>query len=204
MKDINATVMVDLTPSKEEIFKNLQKDARWGIKKAMKEGLIVEEAKDEKSWNEFYKIYKEEIGEKSKIETLEHVKKYGDVLFICKKDNKIIAGATLDLDGGLDNSPKLSRNASLREYLYLQPNNLLYWKCIEWCKDNGYEKFDLGGWQIKAKGNLIGVNQFKERWGKVVYYEKDYPFFKAIGRKLVRNFGFFSWLSKKIKKIKAD
>ena len=38
MKDINATVIIDLTPDEKKIFKNLNKDARWGIKKAEKEG----------------------------------------------------------------------------------------------------------------------------------------------------------------------
>ena len=55
MKDINATVLVDLEPTEEEIFKSLQKDARWGIKKAIREGLIIEKSD---KWEEFYEIYK--------------------------------------------------------------------------------------------------------------------------------------------------
>lgn len=201
MKDINATVVVNLKPAKEEIFQNLQKDARWGIKKAIKEGLAVEEAKDEKSWNDFYEVYKKELaGKRVKIETFEHIKEHGSVFFICKKQGKIIAGATIALNEGLDGIPKLSRNASLPEYLNLQPNNLLYWKCIEWCKSNGYEKFDLGGWQINAKEQIVGVNKFKERWGEIVYYHKDYPFFHAISRKLIRNFSFVRWLRNRIKR----
>jgi hypothetical protein len=41
MKDIVATVMVDLTPSLEDIEARLQKDARWGLNRARREGLVV-------------------------------------------------------------------------------------------------------------------------------------------------------------------
>ena len=46
MKDINATVIVDLKGSEEDIFNRLQKDARWGVKKAQKSGLMIEESRD--------------------------------------------------------------------------------------------------------------------------------------------------------------
>ena len=106
----------------------------------------------------------------------------------------------MELGKGLKGSPKLSRNASLPEFLKLQPNNLLYWHCMLWCKDNKYDKLDLGGWQIKATGNAVGVNRFKERWGDIVYYKADYPASRIIVRRLIRNFGFFRKLSKKLKK----
>jgi len=199
MKDMQATVIVDLTPNVEELMKNLDKDARWGIRKAQKDGLIVKESKEEEDWKGFYEIYKKELEEKKvRVETFEHIKEHGHVFFVCKKDDKIVAGATLEI---IDNIPILSRNASLKEYLSSQPNNLLYWGCILWSKKNCYEKLDLGGWQIKARGAIIGVNKFKERWGKVVYYNKDYPLHKALGRKLVRNIGFFYWLNKRRKII---
>ena len=57
MKDINATVIVDLAPDEKKLFKALHKDARWGIKKAQKSGLIIkEECKnaDLKEWEFTY------------------------------------------------------------------------------------------------------------------------------------------------------
>jgi lipid II:glycine glycyltransferase (peptidoglycan interpeptide bridge formation enzyme) len=95
--------------------------------------------------------------------------------------------------------PTLNVNASLEGYRHLQPNNLLYWNCITWAKEQGYKELDLGGWQINARDNAIGVNKFKEKWGTVTYYYEDFPVFKSIGRKLIRNFGFFWWLNKKIR-----
>ena len=194
MKDVNATVIVDLKVSEEEIFNRLQKDARWGVKKAQKSGLIVEESRD---FEIFYPIYEKMMKELGvKAETIEHVRENSSVLFLCKKDNKIIGGAVLHIK---DSIPKLTRAASLIEYRPMQPNNLLYWHCIMWSKKRGFEKLDLGGWQINARGQIEGVNKFKERWGEVVYFSKGYPLHKAIGRKLIRNVGIFRWLNDKIK-----
>lgn len=197
MKDINATVIINLALSEEEILEKLHKDARWGIKRAEREKLTVELAKSDQDWQEFYELYKKTIVEGgANVETLEHLKENDKVLFLCKKDNRIIAGAGISIKNDI---PKLARNASLKEFLNLQPNNLLYWNCILWCKNNGYEKFDLGGWQINARRHLKGINKFKEKWGEVVYSHKDYPWHIAIGRKLIRKFDFLWWLNNKLR-----
>ncbi len=199
MKDINATVIVSLGLTEEEILNNLHKDARWGINKAKREGLIVKESSD---WQSFYPIYKHTMTEAGVLATpLETLRNNTKKLFICEKDGKIIAGAGIwFIDIYNKSIPRLYFNASLKEYQTLQPNNILYWQCILWAKKQGYKEFDLGGYQIKAKGHLEGVNKFKEKWGKITYFKKDYPLFKAMGRKLVRNVGFFWWLNKKFKK----
>ncbi len=199
MKDINATVLVNLEPTEEEIFSNLQKDARWGVKKAIREGLIVEESD---KWQEFYEIYKQTQKDgKATIHTFEKVLETSYILFICKHKENIIAGLVIGFrDDKYDkNIPSLSKIASLKEHNYLQPNNLLVWKAILWSKKKGYLLFDMGDWQINARGHLIGINKFKERWGKLIYYYKDYPLHIAIGRKLIRNSQFFWWLRRKFK-----
>jgi len=194
MKDIGATVIVDLKPSQEDIFNGLQKDARWGVKKAEREGLVIEESED---WESFYQIYLETMDNVGvKAETLDHLKEHADVLFLCKKDEKVIGGASLHV---INNTPKLTRNASLKKYQTYQSNNLLYWYCILWSKERGYNKLDLGGWQVNPRGHAQGVNKFKERWGEVVYSEQDYPIHKAIGRKLIRKYDFFWKLSNKLR-----
>lgn len=203
MKDINATVILNLEQSPEEILKNLHKDARWGINKAKNAGLIVKETgkEDDEMWKKFYWIYNRTIlGGGATPESLEALKEKIGVLFICQKDGKIIAGAGINLKGDYDASiPQLFANASLREHLDSQPNNLLYWACILWCKRKGYRKFDFGGWQINARGHLAGINKFKEKWGEVVYYCLDYPVHIALGRKLIRNSRLFWWLNKKLR-----
>ncbi len=201
MKDINATVIVNLKPSIDEIKRNLHKDARWGIGRAQREGLIIKKTTNEEDWKELYKIYEQTIicgG--SAPESLESLKKNSVALFVCKKENKIIAGAGIFFKDIYNiKIPRLYFNASLKEYQKMQPNNLLYWACILWSKKKGFEEFDLGGWQINAKGHLQGINKFKEKWGKVIYFQKSYSIRKALGRKLVRNSKVFWWLNKKFK-----
>ena len=203
MKDINATVIVDFKNSEEEIISSLHKDARWGIGKAKREGLDVEELKEE-DFDKFYEIYKSTVidgGTNPSSE--EEIKKRAEKIFVCKKHGEIIAVAGIwFVDLYNKEIPRLYLSASLKEYQKYQPNNLLYWNCILWAKEKGYPEFDLGGWQINAQGHLVGINKFKEKWGKVTYYEKDYSFYKALGRKLIRNVTFFNWLNKMIKRRK--
>lgn len=199
MKDINATVLVNLEPTEPKIIDNLQKDARWGIKKARREGLIVNESD---KWKEFYEIYKQTQKEgKATTHTFQTVLETSNILFVCKYKENIIAGLAIGFreDKYDKNIPSLSKLASLKEYNHLQPNNLLVWEAILWSKKKGYLLFDMGGWQINARGHLIGINKFKERWGRLVYYYKDYPFHIAIGRKLIRNSKLFWWLKEKFK-----
>jgi len=200
MKDINATIIVNLKPSEEEIMEGLHKDARWGVRRAIKEGLIVEELKNNRDWKEIYEIYKNTIKAGGATpDSIEKIKKDTKVLFLCKYKNKIIAFAGIELN---ENVPTLYIAGSVPEYRNLQPNNLLYWNCILWCKKKGFKKLDLGGWQINAREHLQGVNKFKEKWGEKIYFKRDYPFHKAVGRKIIRNSNFFWWLNKKIRERK--
>lgn len=203
LKDINATIITDLKLPEKEIFNKLHKDARWGIKKAIKSGLKVEELNE---WDLFYEIYKKNMQEKGLIvRSLDFVKKDSYILFMCKYKNKPIAGCTLTFnDKYLPNIPRLSKSASLKDYRHLQPNNLLYWNCILWAKKKDMKKIDWGGYQLGRIGRkkAHGVNKFKEKWGNLTYYYKKYPFHIAIGRKLIRNFRFFWWLNNKLKRGK--
>ena len=203
MKDKIATVLVDLKSSQEEILKGFQKDGRYGIKKAMKEGLEVIQSEASVDWYGYYDIYKDSMKTVG-VEPMsfDELRKESCALLICFKGNKIIAGATLKMPKDVfayGDVPTLGTNASLEEYRSSQPNNLLYWHCILWAKEKGFDVLDLGGWQMNAKGNAVGVNKFKERFGKITYYEKDFPFYRAIGRKLIRNSSLFWQLNKLVK-----
>ena len=91
--------------------------------------------------------------------------------------------------------------ANLKEYNHYRPNDFMYWSSIQYAYLNGYDFFDLGGWQINARDHLKNVNNFKEDWGgKIIYYKWDYPFFTSIRRKLIRNSSFFWKINSFIKK----
>jgi lipid II:glycine glycyltransferase (peptidoglycan interpeptide bridge formation enzyme) len=198
MKDVNATVIVNLDRDDSELFRSLKKTVRTGIKRGIKRGLKSERSDE---WEKAYKVYKKnrEMND-LKAHKLEDLKKWADELFVCKKNGKIIAvNITWFTDIYDKNIPRALTNALDMDYSYERPNDLLYWKIFKYYKNKGYKKFDLGGWAIKPRRNLKQVNKFKESFGQVVYFYKDYPFFKAIGRKLVRNFNIFWNLNKKRK-----
>jgi lipid II:glycine glycyltransferase (peptidoglycan interpeptide bridge formation enzyme) len=209
MKDIEATVIVDLLPTEEELLNLIEKSARNSINRSIREGLVVEkiDLSMEENWKEVYKMYVESRKEMGlNIEILDFLKKNVKELFICKLNNKIIAilGIWFPENYYKPNLPRLFLNCSLHEYRKTQPNNFLYWNAILEYKKKGYKEFDCGGWQINAKGrsNLEGVNRFKEKFGEVRIYKKQFPFFIAIGKKLIRNSKFFWELNEKIKKLK--
>ncbi len=204
MKDVNATVIVDLSKDEEEILNSLRKQTRTGIRKAQNEGLIIEESQE---WDEAYEVYKDTRKRNNTIiRPLDKLKEWADKLFVCKnKEGKIIAiNITWFIDLYDKEVPRTMTNSFLRDYSHLRPNELLYWEIFKYYKNKGYTKFDLGGYAIKARENLQYVNTFKESFGEVVYFYNDYPLLKALGRKLVRNYDFFWNLNRKLKLKKSE
>lgn len=201
-RDIQATIIIDLNKSEEELWKNIDKDARWGVKKAEKENLIIKEDFLE-DLGKFYEIYKEtcRFGGINPL-SLDEILKNKPKFFFCYKNDILIAGSAIIIED--DKKFRLFLNASNHEYLKFQPNNLLYWYLIKWGKTNGFKIFDLGGYQLNAKpGNkLYNINRFKERWGGEIkiYYIYSYNPFYILGRKLIRNSKLARWLWDRIKR----
>ena len=174
-KSLLSTIDIPLDGDLETIYKRIDKKARWGVNKAKKEGLQVIEAGSLGEVEEFYKIYKETChrGNITPI-PLEFMKdffsklKEYNFLFLVKYKGEYIAGSWVKIYGKNFSIPKQEYNASLTEYLNMQPNNLLYWHMIEWAKNKGYSYLDLGGTDSEAqKGSKQdNLNQFKERWGE--------------------------------------
>jgi lipid II:glycine glycyltransferase (peptidoglycan interpeptide bridge formation enzyme) len=198
-RDVRATIEIDLSEDLENLWENLDKDARWGVNKAKKSGLVVNVTNKEKDWKEFYKCYKETCNYGGiKPINLEEMK--NGILFACYLNKKLIAGSVIKIEKEIIT---LFLNASKHEFLNYQPNNLLYWSIIEWGKKNNYDKFDLGGYQLNAQegGKLDQINRFKIRWGGEIVKQPIYSknLFYILGRKLIRNSRFFWWLNNKIK-----
>ncbi len=203
MKDVNATVIVNLDRSEDEIFNSLNKPTRTGIRRAIKSGLTVEESQQ---WEEAYEVYKETRQRNNTIiRPLDKLKEWADKLFVCRKDGKIIAiNITWFIDLYDKNVPRTMTNSFLREFAHERPNELLYWEVFKYYKNKGYKQFDLGGYAIKPRENLEHVNTFKENFGSVVYFYRDYPLLKAIGRKLVRNYSIFWKINRKLKMKQSE
>jgi len=219
MKDIKATIIIDLTNKTEEkLWKNIERSRRKNINKAKKSGLIFERFFSSQDIYESYQIYSkvwEDGGTNPK--TYEFWKNLIDSkdykLFIVKYKKEIIACAVIkEVSKKMYNKSNSNKKgirfyafASKKEFNNFRPNDFLYWNSILYSLKAGFNFIDLGGYQINARGHLKGINRFKSQWGgKIVYYYVDFPFYKVIGRKLIRKFRFFWWLNKKIKRRKEE
>lgn len=186
-KDYRHTLEIDLYKSKEDLWNNIDKKAKWGVNKAKKLSLVVKQCEGRDHLIDFYGCYKETCFHGG-INPL-HIEEIKDfVLLGCFKDDRLIAGVCLKK--GKD-KVELVLNGSYKEYLGYQPNNLLYWEMICWAWDEGFLAIDLGGYQPKTKegDKLDNINKFKEHWGGElkVYTTYSWNLFKVLGRKSVRN-----------------
>ena len=92
MRDINATIIIDLSKSKEELLNGADRSRRKNINKAIREGLVFVEAK-EGEWEDWYDIYCKVWREGGlNPEPFDSFKMLNYKLYLAKKDNKILGG----------------------------------------------------------------------------------------------------------------
>ena len=53
------TVMIDLTQSEDDLLKNMRRQTRYEVRKAEKQGIVVEKSTDEKAFREFFEVQQE-------------------------------------------------------------------------------------------------------------------------------------------------
>jgi len=199
-KDIQATIIIDIDKPEEEILKNIDRSRRKNINKASRENLTFVEGKTDDEWNNWYKIYCK-VWKEGGIDPqkLEIFRKPNHKLFLTKKDKKLLGGSVFE---EFDDRIVFRAFASLIEYQDLRINDFQYWNSIKYAKSKGKTKVDLGGYQIKARGHLVGINTFKEKWGgKIVYYYiySKNPLY-ILGRKAIRNSSIARWIWDRIKR----
>lgn len=218
MKDINATIIIELNgKTEQDLFRNIEYSRRKNINKAIRSGLIIEEDNSEKCYEECYEMYAKVLVKGGSAPTAYNIwrariEKEGQKYFRIKKDGKTIGFmSVMEITRRYYEQDSDERGvrprvfASNPEYNEYRTNDFIYWNTILYGLRKGYNFVDLGGYQIKPKGHLINVNDFKEKWGgSIFYFKKDYPFFKAIGRKLIRNSNLFWWLYTFFKRSKLD
>ena len=189
MKIKEATIIVDLNGSEDELIKRLHKNARWSIKKAIDLGVIVKESEDMKNfYKDYLKFAKEHILTPQKLEELENIK---HKLFVCKYGGEIIGWLLL----GMKSVPYAIANVSQKKYLKYCPNDILYWNAFLWARKKGFEEFDMGGYSLKPRGSGIGVTRFKEKYGKVVSTYNEVKFYHWFKHHFESGWIVFYWMN---------
>ena len=168
--DAYVTSILELDKNPDVLWNTFRKSMRRYVRKAIKNDFQV--TINSKNLNEFYNIYSQgmhnlgtpahsytffrnillEFPEDTNIATIEYKDKVISTIFMLYFKNMVIYGW----------------GASLKEYLELSPNYLLFWEAIKDSCEKGLDFFDFG----RSQPNT-GVFLFKEGWGaepKQLYY----------------------------------
>jgi len=195
------TFLLDLSQGTEHIFKcELHKKTRNAIRKAIKLGVKIDKRcpKVETYWM----LYRETITRSKGILDDNRIKlfrliwsqlKHGEdfITLTATFENKPIGGIMAFL---FKDKAHIWYNASLLRYLYLNPNEFLYWKLIEELADKGYRYLDFGPTPLNpAEGHYV----FKSRFGGTMIPFNDYSYFTSKIRYFMIEGGAL-WLAKKL------
>jgi hypothetical protein len=153
---------LDLTKSEEELFGNMEnRYARRAIRRAIKKGVVIEEATDPGFADEYYRQYQEVMGNQSLApfysldyvrQMIEHLLPTGILLLLRARNAEGVCIAT-SINLIFNKVAVAWGAASWRRYLNLNPNELIYWYGMKRVKSMGAEVFHMADtkmqWKIK-------------------------------------------------------
>lgn len=180
--DLGKTIAMDLA-SPELIWENIHSKNRNMIRKAEKNGIVIEHGQGMDLFDKFIDIYNATM-DKDHAEEYYYFKRpfyesiHNDLrnnyeLFYAKLEDKIIAMSIMIYANGRLN---YHLSGSDIEYRNLAPSNLLLYKAALWGCEKGMKTFHLGGGVGSGEDNLY---KFKAAFNKV----SDYQF--SIGKQVL-------------------
>jgi serine/alanine adding enzyme len=195
-------ILVDLSKSEEDLWKDLNSKARNKIRNSKKNNCVVEVKEDLDTmmfcYNLLSQLYQRNRLPLNDIRFFQNLinmtdKKVNTKLFTANYEGKIIAFRLALL---YEKHIYDLYAASDPQYSYVHPNDLLPWEIFIWGKKNGYHIFDFGG--AGNPDTPYGVRDYKMKFGGEVVnpgrYEKIHS---AISYRIAEK-GFRLW-----QKIKA-
>lgn len=179
--DLGKTIAMDLS-SPELIWENIHSKNRNMIRKAEKNGIVIEHGQGMELFDKFIEIYNATM-DKDHAEEYYYFKRpfyesiHNDLrnnyeMFYAKLEDKIIAMSIMIFANGRMN---YHLSGSDIEYRNLAPSNLLLYKAALWGCEQGFRTFHLGGGVGSGEDNLY---KFKAAFNKV----SDYQF--SIGKQI--------------------
>lgn len=187
-------ILIDITKTKETLWKELNSKRRNEIRKAYKSGLKFSLENNHKSLESGYNILLE-VYDRAKLplpnlnffrQLLDVSKKnQGIKNFVVKKDNKII-GCLIALVYR-DNIYDFFAGSYKKFYKY-HPNDIIPWEIFLWGKKNNFSIFDFGG---AGKPNIpYGVRDYKKKFGGSLV---NYGRFQKIHNKFLYKIAFIGF-----------
>ncbi|UCE75225.1 MAG: GNAT family N-acetyltransferase [Methanomassiliicoccales archaeon] len=160
--------LIDLRTSQELIFQSFSKSLRRNIRKAKKNGIIVEQIEDKGQLPIFYRMLRETYSKakvsladislfESAFDSLQPRKMVN--FFLTRLGDNYTAGrAVLSYKGSIFDWYACMN----RDYAKFYPNEMLVWHILNWGIENGFHTFDFGG--AGRPDQKYGVGDFKARF----------------------------------------
>lgn len=156
----------------------IDKRARTDVRKAESFNLNVKEIADKTDLRAFFGLYSENMRDfGSPQHSFKFFESLWDLLYPksmikgmnCYFENRIIGSIIGYL---CEDYVYIIYNVSDQKHRDKRPNDLLYWKFVEWACKNKYKYIDFGQGDKNAQDeHTIGLNKYKEKWG-ADYYDK--------------------------------
>lgn len=171
-RELEGDVVLELQPGPEALFKELHASRRKNVRHGLRAGVEVFRATTVAEAEAFYQVH---IGwhhtKRKTIKSpqmpweafLERFRQNGNfACMLARYSGKVIAGIVLRFfPGGL---VEFSHHSSLDEFLYLKPNEVLQWQCIEWACQHGFRRCSLGGahtFHRRFGGRVIPILRYR-------------------------------------------
>ena len=189
------TFILNIAKDEKNIWKNMNKKARTGIRKAEKSKVIIKSSDKWEEWLHFYKLHvSHSRSRKICPKTLNFFKEiYRE--FLPKGMAKLFTAFYEDsLIGGMlfliyEDTITYYIGATDDRYQNYSSNDLLMWYAIQWGNKNRITYLDLGDTFPDKLSHLYGIHKFKEKWGGQLV-ERDFYIHGtaySLGRNLVLN-----------------
>ena len=160
---------IDLRRSPDRILQSFSKSLRRNIRKAQKNGIVIEEIEHKEQLSIFYRMLREIYSKiKIPIADISLFESAFDVLhsremvkyFLARLGNDYVGGRAVLLYKGVILDWYACSNS---EYLKFYPNEMLVWHILNRAIENGFHTFDFGG--AGRPDERYGVRDFKARFG---------------------------------------
>jgi len=171
------TSIVSLSANPDDNWKKLDtRRTRWAVNKAVRSGVSI---RTETDLQDLKALHKLKIQTRKKHGSPSPSLKFFKSIMDKFEDNGIVKLWVAELEGNVVSTLMFysykdvvmpAYIASDDAYNPFMPNNLLYWKSIEWGCNNGFKHFDFG----RTEPNNETLLSFKTKWGsdnfKIPYY----------------------------------
>lgn len=177
----NSTVIIDLSPSIDDILASLNQKGRHALRRAERDGVSAEAVPfTEENARLMYNLLRETAVGRFETSVRDFSYYYtfwkafvdsgAGSLFFATYENRVVAGA---FSMFLGKKGLYKDGASVREKTVYGASHLLQWEIMQWMKSRGVESYDLCGAPHSSRindesHNFYGVGRFKTSFNKHV------------------------------------